>query len=106
MPILTPNFLRDIHSDINDSGAGLIPTCPLLNKYMYNLARSQYTRNGCKNYKVRPLIPTQFLGSVKNSNAVKLDPLLTHTWRVLKEDQVKPRLVAMMKECIKRKGNE
>lgn len=71
---------------------------------MYNLARSQYTSNGCKNYKVRPLIPTHCLAQVKNSNAVKLDPLLAHTWKALKEDQVKSRLKSMMNECIKRKS--
>jgi len=105
MPILTPKFLTEIHGKITGSdNAGLLPTSPILNKFMYNLARSQYTSNGCKNYKVRPLIPTQCLGQVKNSNAVKLDPLLAHTWKALKEDQVKSRLRSMMNECVKRKS--
>ena len=57
MPILTPKFLREIHGQIsgNSGSMGLLPTSPILNKYMYNLARSQYTQNGCKNLKVRPL---------------------------------------------------
>lgn len=105
MPILTPRFLTEIHGKIEGTdNAGLLPTSPILNKFMYNLARSQYTSNGCKNYKVRPLIPTNCLGQVKNSNAVKLDPLLAHTWKALKEDQVKSRLKSMMNECIKRKS--
>lgn len=52
---------------------------------MYNLARSQYAQNGCKNYKVRPLIPPSFLTIVRNSNAIKMDPLFSSTWKVLKE---------------------
>jgi len=104
MPILTPKFLTEIHGNIQGSdNAGLLPTSPILNKFMYNLARSQYTSNGCKNYKVRPLIPAQCLSPVKNSNALKLDPLLAHTWKVLKQDQVQSRLRAMMAECVKRK---
>jgi hypothetical protein len=70
---------------------------------MYNLARGHYTQNGCKNYKVRPLIPPGCLAEVKDSNAVKMDPLLAHTWKVLKEDQLKARLKALMGECVKRK---
>ena len=55
MPILTPKFLQEIHGKIcgNNDSLGLLPTSPVLNKYMYNLARSQYTQNGCKNLKVR-----------------------------------------------------
>ena len=54
MPILTPKFLREIHGQItgDSESLGLLPTSPILNKYMYNLARSQYTQNGCKNLKV------------------------------------------------------
>ena len=103
MPILTPKFLGEIHGQISgNSDAGLLPTSPILNKYMYNLARSQYTQNGCKNLKVRPLIPLHCLSQVKGSNAVKLDPLLAHTWKALKPDLLTSRLKAMMNECVKR----
>lgn len=66
------------------------------------MARSQYTQNGCKNRKVRPLIPLNCLGQVRNSNAVKLDPLLASTWKVIKDDQVTSRLKAMVAECVRR----
>jgi len=107
MPILTPKFLQEIHGKIcgNNDSLGLLPTSPVLNKYMYNLARSQYTQNGCKNLKVRPLIPLHCLTQVKNSNAVRMDPLLAHTWKALKEDMVKSRFKALMAECIKRRQN-
>jgi len=105
MPILTPKFLREIHGQItgDSESLGLLPTSPILNKYMYNLARSQYTQNGCKNLKVRPLIPLHCLTKVKNSNAVKMDPLLAHTWKALREDLVKSRFKSMMAECVKRR---
>jgi len=106
MPILTPKFLHEIHGQYSGSAeeySGLLPTSPVLNKYMYNLARSQYTQNGCKNLKVRPLVPINCLGPVTNSNAVKMDPLLAHTWKALKEDAVKSRLRAMMNECVKKR---
>ena len=43
MPILTPKFLREIHGQItgDSESLGLLPTSPILNKYMYNLARSR-----------------------------------------------------------------
>lgn len=104
MPILTPKFLHEIHGKVDsNSDTGLLPTSPVLNKFMYNLARSQYTQNGCKNYKVRPLIPPSLLSIVRNSNAIKMDPLFASTWKVLKEDQLKSRLKAMMGECVKKK---
>jgi len=107
MPILTPKFLQEIHGQISRDSEflGLLPTSPVLNKYMYNLARSQYTQNGCKNLKVRPLIPLHCLTKVKNSNAVRMDPLLAHTWKAMREDMVKSRFKALMAECVKKQQN-
>ncbi len=108
MPILTPQYLREIHGNTTDQDAaqGLLPTSPILNRYMYNLARSQYTQNGCKNIKVRPLIPPQIIAEVRNSNAVKMDPLLTHTWIPLTEDKLHNRLRSLVNEFVRKNGIE
>merc|ERR1711994_436868 len=81
----------------------LAPTSPILNKYLYNLARSQYAQNGCKNYKVRPMIPPLFLGQIRNSNAVKGDTLFANTWKLLKEDLIISRFRSLVNECVKKK---
>jgi len=109
MPVLTPMFLQEIHcnsgSNLNQQeGAdeGLLPTSPMLNRYLYILARSQYTQAGSKNLKVRPLIPPSVLRQVRMSNAVKIDPLLNSSWAPLNEERVKRRLNGMLKEWLRR----
>lgn len=111
MPILTPAFLKDIHGnntgggDNENNDLGLLPTSPILNRYMYNLARSQYTAAGCKNYKVRPIIPVDVLPAVRQSKAVKIDPLMSHSWIPLTEERLTGRLKGMLHEFAKRTRN-
>jgi len=104
MPVLTPRFLQEIHCNTNDSGEdeGLLPTSPMLNRYLYILARSQYTQAGSKNLKVRPVIPLGVLRQVRTSNAVSVDPLLNSSWVPLNEERVTRRLTGMLKEWVKR----
>jgi len=109
MPVLTPMFLQEIHcnsgSNLNQQESadeGLLPTSPMLNRYLYILARSQYTQAGSKNLKVRPLIPPTVLRQVRMSNAVKIDPLLNSSWAPLNEERVKRRLNGMLKEWLRR----
>jgi len=102
VPVLTPKFLHEIHGEGLDSDDGLLPTAPILNRYMYTLARTQYTQAGCKNLKVRPVIPTDVLRNVRTSNAVKIDPLLNSSWVPLNEERFVPRVRGMLNEYMKR----
>ena len=71
-------------------------------RYMYTLARTQYTQAGCKNLKVRPVIPQDVLREVRTSNAVKIDPLLNSSWVPLNEERFVPRVRGMLNEYMKR----
>lgn len=108
MPVLTPMFLQEIHCNgPNDGGDdGLLPTSPMLNRYLYILARAQYTQAGSKNLKVRPVIPHSVLRQVRMSNAVKIDPLLNSSWVPLNEERVTRRLTGMLKEWVRRRRRE
>jgi len=102
VPVLTPKFLNEIHGEGVDSDDGLLPTSPILNRYMYTLARTQYTQSGCKNLKVRPVIPPEVLREVRTSNAVKIDPLLNSSWVPLNEERFVPRIRGMLNEYLRR----
>ena len=69
---------------------------------MYTLARTQYTQAGCKNLKVRPVIPPEVLREVRTSNAVKIDPLLNSSWVPLNEERFVPRIRGMLNEHFRR----
>lgn len=97
IPILTPKFLQEIHCSSDGNSAEFLPTSPIINRYetrksnkdikykvelrnlrlryMYTLMRAQYTAAGCKNLKVRPLIPEKFVSQVSRSNAIVMDPV-------------------------------
>jgi len=103
VPVLTPKFLHEIHGEgLDNEDEGLLPTAPILNRYMYTLARTQYTQAGCKNLKVRPVIPQDVLREVRTSNAVKIDPLLNSSWVPLNEERFVPRVRGMLNEYMKR----
>jgi len=102
IPVLTPKFLHEIHGEDLDSDDCLLPTAPILNRYMYTLARTQYTQAGCKNMKVRPVIPPEVLREVRTSNAVKIDPLLNSSWVPLNEERFVPRIKGMLNEHYRR----
>ena len=74
-----------------------------ISRYMYTLARTQYTQAGSKNLKVRPVIPLPVLRPIRLSNAVKFDPLLNSSWVPLNEERVTRRLDGMLKEWVRRK---
>ena len=71
-------------------------------RYMYTLVRAQYTRAGCKNYRVRPVIPVEHLRDVRNSNAVTMDPILNHVWIPMTQDKLVGRLRGLLKEFVKK----
>lgn len=103
VPVLTPKFLHEIHGEgVDSDDDGLLPTAPILNRYMYTLARTQYTQSGCKNLKVRPVIPPEVLREVRTSNAVKIDPLLNSSWVPLNEERFVPRIRGMLNEYMRR----
>ena len=96
MPILTPNFLREVHN--GNSDGSLLPTSPIINRLMYNLLRARYTEEGCRNAVVRPVIPVEYLGEVGKSQAVRRDPLFRLVWVPQSNDRVSARLRAMLAE--------
>jgi len=102
IPVLTPKFLQEIHGDgvVNDDG--LLPTSPLLNRYMYTLARTQYTQASCKNLKVRPVIPQDVLREIRTSNAVKIDPLLNSSWVALNQERFVTRIKGLLNEYLRK----
>lgn len=102
IPVLTPKFLHEIHGEGLENDDGLLPTSPVLNRYMYTLARTQYTQAGCKNMKVRPVIPPDVLREIRLSNAVKIDPLLNSSWVALNKERFLPRINGMLKEHLRR----
>jgi len=102
MPILTPQLLRDLHE--NEVDGPPAPTSPLLNKYIYSLLRTQYVSCGCKNLKVRPLIPQQFEPLVAKSKPVSSEPLF-RMWNYTDRETVEKRLNAMVKLWAKNNGH-
>ena len=71
-------------------------------RYMYTLARAQYTRAGCKNYKVRPVIPLEHLREVRTCNAVTVDPILNHVWIPMTNEKMTARLKGLLQEFVKK----
>ncbi|CAM6055073.1 unnamed protein product [Sphagnum tenellum] len=95
MPILTPKLLTEIHvGGINE--AGLLPTSPSINRFMYTLLRARYTEAGCRNTMIRPIIPEEHLAKVGQASAVKLDPLFRSAWVSLEETRLQKRLQGML----------
>ena len=104
VPVLTPKFLQEAHSG-EISIDSLLPTSPIINRYMYTLLRARYTEEGCRNTMVRPVIPEEFLSLVGQCTAVKRDPLFRLVWTPLNEDRVLARVRGMLVECGKRRNN-
>ena len=101
MPILTPTFLQHIHGANQDDGS-LLPTCPIVNRYMYTLLRARFVSLGCRNTIIRPVIPQEYTSSVGSSLVVKNDPLFRLVWVPLVENRVEGRVKAMLGECSKK----
>jgi len=95
MPILTPNFLQDLHEGGESQGPPA-PTSPLINKYIYSLLRTQYVSSGCKNLKVRPLLPREHESLIGTSKPLNHEPLF-RMWNYSDRDTVEKRITAMVK---------
>ena len=105
MPILSPNIVREFHGAAtleDEEAGGLVPTSPMINRFMYTLLRSRYVDAGCRNEVVRPLLPTQYVSLLGGSSAIKTDPLLRLVWVPLREDKVKARVRGMLAETAKK----
>ncbi len=103
MPVLTQGFLQEIHSKTPSGDSGLLPTSPLLNKFMYNLLRARYAEGGCRNTMVRPVVPRGAAGAaVTGCAAVKTDLLLRMAWVVAEEERLAGRARGMLTEVAKR----
>lgn len=102
MPVLTPNFLREIHNngrgsdDDDNASSSLVPTSPLVNRLMYNLMRARYAEAGCRNTMIRPVIPAPFLGQLSGCSAVKADPMFRLIWVPDEEGKLKGRVRGML----------
>ena len=109
VPILSPNVVREFHGAATAGGDGeeggsLVPTSPLINRFMYTLLRSRYVDAGCRNEVVRAVMPTQHLSLLGASPAIKNDPLLRLVWIPLREEKVKARLRGMLAETEKKRS--
>ena len=109
VPILSPNVVREFHGAAAAEGGGgedggLVPTSPMINRFMYTLLRSRYVDAGCRNEVVRPVLPTQYMALLGASPAIKKDPLLRLVWVPLREEKVKARLRGMLAETAKKRS--
>merc|ERR1719350_1136019 len=100
MPILTPQFLQDLHNPALAAGPPA-PTSPTINKYIYTLLRSEYVSNGCQNYKVRPAMPSQFIEQLYKCKPVMTEPLFK-MWKETDLETTRSRMAAMVKMWAKR----
>jgi hypothetical protein len=103
MPILSPELFKDLHQ-AGDTGGPPAPTSPLINKYIYSLLRTQFVSNGCKNLKVRPLLPVQFESSIGKSKPLTSEPLF-RMWNYTDRESFLKRLSAMVKLWAKNNGH-
>jgi len=102
MPILTPEFLQDLHNPFVPTGPPA-PTSQMINKYVYTLLRSEYVGAGCQNHKVRPLIPRDFIEQLSRCKPVLTEPLFK-MWKDTELPTMKSRLGAMAKIWAKKNG--
>jgi len=102
VPILTPEFIQDLHRGTVGSGAPA-PTCPMINKYIYNLLRTTYVAEGCQNKKVRPAMPAEFTDQLHRATAVTTEPLF-RMWKPTDKNTMRGRVKAMVKVWSKSRG--
>lgn len=95
MPVLTPQFLQDLHSP-STGASPPAPTSPMINKYIYILLRSQYVSNGCQNQKVRPILPSEYVNQLFQCKPLISEPLFK-MWREADLDTMRSRLGAIIK---------
>lgn len=95
MPLLTPDYLRDLHDPSIPTGPPG-PTSSMINKYIYTLLRSDYVAKGCQNTKVRPAIPPQFVDQLYRCKPVQAEPLFK-MWKKADLQTTKKRVTAIIK---------
>lgn len=104
MPILTPRFLQELHNNSSGPEGPPAPTSPLINKYIYTLIRSQFVSNGCKNIKVRPILPQEFESQLGRSKPVTCEPLFK-MWKYADRESIRSRILAMVKIWARNNGH-
>ena len=105
MPILTPKFLREVQGGAEFEQSSLLPTSPVLNRFMYTLLRARYADSGCKNTMVRPIIPKEH-NSVAQLTAVRADPLFRLVWIELDYTKLRKRLQGMLSYMADRQAEQ
>lgn len=70
IPVITPEYVKAINSCTSDIDNDMLHADNKYVKYIYTLMSTHYVRNGCRNFKVRGLVPDDFL-------------LLVHTHRLM-----------------------
>ncbi len=108
VPVLTPDFLEEIHRGEGGGGVSLLPTSPLLNRFIYTLLRARFVDSGCRNTAVRPVIPSSLVPTVGGCKAVRTDPLFRMSWTELAADgeRLRGRTRAMLAEVAKNTRRE
>jgi len=94
MPILTPDYLQDLHNPNIGSGPPG-PTSSMINKYLYTLLRAEFVSNGCQNMKVRPAMPKEFSDQLHKSKPVQIEPLFK-MWKHTDIPSMKSRVKSMI----------
>ncbi len=105
MPILTPQFLREVRQGgSQDNLSMLVPTSPLINRFMYTLLRQRYLNEHCRNTMVRPVIPEDvvFAAGTPEEALIQRDPIFRLAW--IKENRLQRRVKGMLTEFSKRRG--
>jgi len=101
MPILTPQYLQDLHDSSIPAGPPA-PTSAMINKYIYTLLRSEYVAQGCQNTKVRPCMPQQFVEQLYKCKPVQVEPLFK-MWKESDIVTTKSRVGAIVKMWAKKR---
>jgi len=99
MPILTPNFLREIHAKEGDQ-LDLLPLNPIMNRFMYHQMRARFSSNGCRNEMIRPVIPREFVSTLSKHRAVSQDLLFRAVWVTEKEEDLQRKARGMMAKML------
>lgn len=75
IPVITPEYVRAINSSTSGIEEDMLHVDNKYVKYIYTLISSHYVMNGCRNFKVRGLVPDDSLFLVHTSRLME-HPLL------------------------------
>lgn len=87
MPVITPEYLKAIKSCTNAVENDVLHTDNKYVKYIYTLLSTHYVMNGCKNFKVRGLLPDNYL-SLVHTHRLMEHPLLQVWFRNCDIDEI------------------